>query len=259
MTGERLLFDTHSHLDDPQFDEDREGLIQSLPGEGIHACLTCGCDLAYSRASIELARKYPFVYAAVGIHPHEAAKARPEDLDTLSGLLLDPRVVALGEIGLDYYYGFAPREVQRELLNKQLDLAFEMKKPVVLHVREAHGEMISLLEERKGRLPGGVLHSYSGSAESARQYLEMGFFISFSGTVTFKNAENVRRAALAVPLDRLLIETDSPYLAPVPHRGKRNTPALVRHVRDKLAELFDMPPDDMARITRDNAIGLFGI
>ena len=259
MTGERLLFDTHCHLDDPKFDEDRDALMQNLPGEGIYACLSCGCDLAYSRASAALARKYSFVYAAAGIHPHEAAKVHPGDLDALIALFADPRVVALGEIGLDYYYDFAPRKVQRDLLAEQLNLAYNMKKPVVLHVREAQGEMISLLEERRGKLPGGVLHSYSGSAESARQYLEMGFYISFSGAVTFKNAEKVRRAALAVPLDRILIETDSPYLSPVPHRGKRNTPALVRHVCDKLAELFEMVPEDMARITRDNALRLFCI
>lgn len=259
MSESRLLFDTHCHLDDPRFDEDRDALIHNLPGEGVHACLTCGCDLVSSRASIELARKHPCVFAAAGIHPHEAAKARREDLDALPALLADPRAVALGEIGLDFYYDFSPREVQRDLLTKQLDLAYELNKPVVLHVRDAHGEMISLLENRRARLPGGVLHSYSGSAESAGQYLAMGFHISFSGTITFKNADKVRRAALAVPLDRLLIETDSPYLAPVPHRGQRNNPALVRHVCDKLAALFDMPSEDMARITRDNAQRLFGI
>jgi len=259
LTGERLLFDTHCHLDDPRFDEDREALIGGLPAEGIDACLTCGSDLATSRAAIALAERYPFVYAAAGIHPHEAAKAGPEVMETLGQLLQHPKVVALGEIGLDFHYDFSPRPVQREILLNQLALAREKKKPVVLHVREAQGEMLSLLGDLAGRLPAGVLHSYSGSAESARQYLQMGFYISFSGTITFKNAENVRRAALAVPLDRLLIETDCPYLAPVPHRGKRNNPALVRHVCAQLAALFEMLPEEMARITRENARRLFGL
>ncbi len=259
MSMQGLYFDTHCHLVDERFDEDREALIESLPGEGVFACLACGCSLESSRASLELARQYPFVYAAAGIHPHEAAEASQDDLKALPALLSDPRVVALGEIGLDFYYDFSPRDVQRELLHQQLDLAYEMGKPVLLHVRDAQGEMLSLLEGRRGRLSGGVLHSYSGSAESVRQYLDLGFYISFSGTVTFKNAVNVQRAARAVPLDRLLIETDSPYLAPVPMRGRRNNPALVRHVSEKLAELFDMPAEEMARATRDNACRLFGI
>ena len=256
---EALLFDTHCHLDDEKFDGDRDELIESLPAEGIFACLTCGSDLATSRASLDLAERYPFVYAAAGIHPHEAAKAIPEDLSAMEGLLKKPKVVALGEIGLDYHYDFSPRDVQRELLINQLDLAYQLKKPVILHVREAQGDMLSLLSERRERLSGGVLHSYSGSAESARQYLDMGFYISFSGSLTFKNADNLRRAALAVPLDRLLIETDSPYLAPVPFRGRRNNPGMVRQVCEKLAALFEMPPEDMAKITRDNARRLFAV
>jgi TatD DNase family protein len=256
---EVLLFDTHCHLDDRRFDEDREALINSLPDAGVYACLSCGSDLETSRASIAIAERYPFIYAAAGIHPHEAAKAGEGDLDMLIPLLAHPKVLALGEIGLDFHYDFSPRDVQRKWLLAQLDLAYTLGKPMVLHVREAQGEMTSLLQERKGRLPGGVLHSYSGSAESAQQYLDMGLYISFSGSVTFKNADNLRRAARVVPLDRLLIETDSPYLTPVPFRGKRNNPALVRHVCETLAELFEMPYEDMARITRDNARRLLGV
>ena len=259
MTREALLFDTHCHLDDRRFDEDREELLNGLPGEGVYACLSCGSDLASSRASYDLSRQYNYIYAAAGIHPHEAAKANDGDLDKVTELLSQPKVVALGEIGLDFHYDFSPRDVQKKFLIDQLELAYAMKKPVVLHVREAQGEMTSVLMERKGRLPGGVLHSYSGSAESARQYLDLGFYISFSGSVTFKNADNLQRAAKAVPLDRLLIETDSPYLTPVPFRGKRNNPALVRHVCEKLADLFDMPYEAMARTTLENARRLFGI
>lgn len=259
MSGEALLFDSHCHLDDPRFDEDREELIQSLPGEGVCACLSVACDIPTTRLTIEIAERYPFVYATAGIHPHDAGKAGAEDLAVLPSLLEHEKVVALGEIGLDYHYDFSPRDVQREVFLAQLDLAYEMKKPVIFHVRESHGDMLTLLENRKGRLPGGVMHSFSGSAESAKQYLNMGFYISFSGSVTFKNAEKVRRAAQAVPLERLLIETDSPYLTPAPFRGKRNNPALVRHVCAQLAELFEMPWEEMARVTRDNARALFGL
>ncbi len=259
MSMEALLFDSHCHLDDARFDGDREALIEGLPAAGISACLTCASDLASSKAAHALALRYPFLYASAGIHPHEAARAGGEDLAALPDLLRREKVVALGEIGLDFHYDFSPRDVQRELFLAQLDLAREMKLPAVFHVREAHGEMLSLLQARKGRLPGGVMHSYSGSRESARQYLDLGFYISFSGTITFKNAQKVREAALLVPPDRLLIETDSPYLAPVPCRGQRNNPAMVRQVCGQLAELFGKSWEEMARITRDNARALFGL
>lgn len=253
------LFDSHCHLDDSRFDEDREALIESLPGAGIEACLTCASDIATSKSGIALAQRYPFIYASAGIHPHEAGKATAEDLAALPSLLRQPKVVALGEIGLDFHYDFSPRDIQREVFLTQLEMARGLGLPAVFHVREAHGEMLSLLEARRGSLPGGVMHSYSGSAESAKQYLDLGFYIAFSGTLTFKNAEKVRRAAQAVPLDRLLIETDSPYLAPVPFRGKRNNPAFVRQVCEQLAALFGMAAEEMARITRDNARALFGV
>ena len=255
-----VFCDTHAHLDFEPFDADREAAIERASAIGLRFIINISIDLESSYKSLALARQYPgFIFSTIGIHPNYSQDSDETTFREIGKLAGNQEVVAIGEIGLDYYYDFAPRKVQRDLLAEQLNLAYNMKKPVVLHVREAQGEMISLLEERRGKLPGGVLHSYSGSAESARQYLEMGFYISFSGAVTFKNAEKVRRAALAVPLDRLLIETDSPYLSPVPHRGKRNTPALVRHVCDKLAELFEMVPEDMARITRDNALRLFCI
>ncbi len=259
MSGEALLFDSHCHLDDPRFDEDRERLIEGLPGEGIFACLTCASDMATSRQAIALAERWPFIYASAGIHPHEAGKASPQDMAELPVLLQQKKVVALGEIGLDFHYDFSPRDVQREVFLTQLEMARALDLPAIFHVREAHGEMLALLEARRGRLPGGVMHSYSGSTESTKQYLDLGFYISFSGTITFKNAEKVRRAAQAVPLDRLLIETDSPYLAPVPFRGRRNNPAHVRQVCEQLAALFGMAPEEMARITRDNARALFGV
>lgn len=259
MNVNRSLFDSHCHLDDGQFDSDREELIQSLPGQGIFACLSCGSDLKSSLSSLELARRYDFVYAAAGIHPHEASKRVEDDLNSIKTLLSEPKVVALGEIGLDFYYDFSPREVQAELLHRQLDLAVEMRKPVVLHVRDAHGAMIDLLNSRQGSLPAGVLHCFSGSAESAVIYQRLGFYISFAGPLTFKTAVSVRQAAKAVSPERFLIETDSPYLAPVPFRGKRNDPAKVAEVCRAAAEVFGIGMEEMADISRRNACELFGI
>lgn len=254
-----MLFDSHCHLDAEQFDADRDIMIAALPGQGIHACLTCGSDLASSKASLNLAERYAFVYAAAGIHPHEVSKASVNAVDLVATMLLRDKVVALGEIGLDFHYDFSPRDIQEVFLIRQLDLAYELKKPVVLHVREAHGVMLDILRQRKGRLPSGVLHCFSGSAQSAAEYQELGYYISFAGSLTFKNAQKLRQAAVAVSLDRLLIETDSPYLSPVPFRGKRNDPSRVAEVCRVLAEIREMPSDEMAHITCRNACTLFGL
>lgn len=259
MSNRVLLFDSHCHLDDSQFDVDREALIASLPSQGLGACLTCGSDAASSAACLALAERHPFLYAAAGIHPHEAAKAEPDDLDRIADMLSHPRVLALGEIGLDFYYDFSPRALQTDLLNRQLDLAVSMGKPVVLHVREAHGAMLELMRGRKGRLPGGVLHCFSGSAESVREYEALGFYISFAGSITFKNAQKLLQAAAAVSLDRVLIETDSPYLAPVPFRGKRNQPAHVAEVCRALAQVKGLTFEEVADITFRNACRLLGL
>ncbi len=253
------LFDSHCHLDDAQFDTDREELINSLPGLGVFACLTCGSDLASSRACVNLAKSNEMIYAAAGIHPHEASKEGADDFNAIRELLAHEKVVALGEIGLDFYYEFSPRSIQEELLNRQLDLAYELVLPVVLHVREAHGRMIQILNERKGQLPKGVLHCFSGSAESAREYERLGFHISFAGSLTFKNAHNLSEAALAVSPERLLIETDSPYLAPVPFRGKRNDPSKVKEVCRFLADLRGVSEAEMAQLTFQNACDLLNI
>lgn len=253
------LFDTHCHLDDEQFDGDRQALIASLPERGIRACVTVGSDLASSARCIALAHEYPFVYAAVGVHPHASAQADEGYLETLRALAAQNKVVALGELGLDYHYDFSPRDTQKRLLEEQLDLAHEMHLPAILHVREAHGELIDLLRARKERLSGGIIHCYSGSAQSVGEYIRLGFMISFAGTITFKTAQKLREAAQAVPLDHLLIETDSPYLAPEPQRGRRNNPAMVIYTCRMLAELRGMSAQDMAQLTHDNAMRLYGI
>ena len=251
------LFDSHCHLDDDKYDEDRDQVIDALPAQGVAACVTVGSDLASSRRCIALAAQYPFLYAAAGIHPHVAAQAPDDYLDDLRDMLTQPRVVAVGEIGLDYHYDFSPRDVQQRLLQQQLDLALERELPVILHVREAHGDLIALLRDREARLPKGIIHCFSGSAESALEYVRLGFMISFAGSLTFKNANKLRLAAQQTPLDRLLIETDSPYLAPEPRRGRRNTPANVRHVCELLAQLRGMSAPQMADLTYDNAARLF--
>ena len=253
------LFDTHCHLDDERFDEDREQLIQALPEQGLVYCVTVGSDLASSERSIEIAHQYSHVYAAAGVHPHEASKAPEDYIDRLRYMLGQEKVVALGEIGLDNYYDFSPRDLQRRILSQQLDLAYELNLPVILHVRDAHGDMVDLLRARGDRLPAGVLHCFSGSAESAAEYVKMGFYISFAGPVTFKNAGKLLLAAQSVPEDRILIETDSPFLAPVPMRGKRNNPALVRCVCDKMAALRGLGEEEMSELTCRNAMRFFGI
>lgn len=254
-----LLFDSHCHLEDEKFDADRDSLIASLQEKGIAACLTCGSDVASSRVGAALAQTYPHVYAAAGIHPHQAKESKPGDLEAIRNLLKEDKVIALGEIGLDFCYDFSPRALQEALLEEQLELAFDLGLPVVLHVREAHGRMLELLNARKGRLPKGVLHCFSGSAESARAYERLGFHISFAGSLTFKNAHKLRDAAMAVSPERVLIETDSPYLAPTPFRGKRNDPSMVSEVCKLLAQLRSLSYEETARLTCQNACTLFGL
>lgn len=247
------LFDTHCHLDDERFDQDREQVIQALPKEGVERAVLVASDLASSQRCILLAETYPFLYAAAGVHPHEAKDADEGYLESLRALLSHPRVVALGEIGLDYFYDFSPRDLQKAVFKQQLDLACEVKMPVILHIREAHGDALDILRTYRGRLAGGIVHCYSGSVESVKEYVSLGLHISFAGPVTFKNAVKLREAAVAVPQDRLLIETDSPYLSPEPKRGGRNEPANVRFICEKLAEVRGITPQEMAEITWRNA------
>lgn len=226
------LADSHCHLDDERFDEDREGVIERALAAGVTRLLAIGTghgppDL---EAGIRLAEARPFIRATVGVHPHDAAKARPETFERLRELLRHPKVVALGEIGLDYHYNLSPPEVQREVFRRQLLLAAEAAKPVVIHTREAWPDTLAIL--REGWRGEGILHCFSGGTGEARQALDLGLYLGFGGIVTFPKARDVRDAARMTPADRLLVETDAPYLAPVPHRGKRNEPAfLVETVR----------------------------
>lgn len=253
------LFDSHCHLDDERFDEDREAAIARMRENGVAYCACIGSDLPSSRRCLALAQQYDFIYAAAGVHPHEAKDAPQDYLQQLAALLAQPRCVALGEIGLDYYYDLSPRDVQKRVFDEQLALAWQLDKPVALHIRDAHGDAYDMLRAHAGKLPQGVVHCCSASAELVREYVKMGFYISFAGPITFKKAASVVAASQAVPLERLLIETDSPYLTPVPLRGQRNEPAYVRYVLEKQAKIHGVSPQELAQITTQNAKRLYRI
>ena len=252
------IFDTHAHYDDEAFNEDREVLLGLLPKEGISHVMTCGTNLVTSYRSLQLAQKYDYIYCALGFHPEEAHEERKGDLDTIKELLKkEPKAKAVGEIGLDYYWEEnAPREVQIDLFRRQIEIAKELDLPVIVHDREAHEDTFSILSEMR---PKGVLHCYSGSKEQALQYTEMGFYIGLGGVVTFKNARKAVEVAESIPIDKLLLETDCPYMAPVPHRGERNDSRLISLVAEKIAEIRGMDPQEIADITNKNAREFFGI
>lgn len=252
-----IIFDSHAHYDDRAFDGDREAVLAALPDAGVCGVINCGVDILSSQKALALAKQYPFLWAAVGIHGQEAGRAKPGDLNRLLPLLDEPRAVALGEIGLDYHYDDgAPREVQRELLERQLQIAVERDVPVILHDREAHEDMWKLLQRYK---PRGVMHCFSGSVEMARDLVGIGMYIGLGGAVTFKNARRPIEVAAWVPEDRLLIETDAPYMTPAPFRGKRNSSALIPYTAEKIAQVRGMTTEQILRITKENTERLFGI
>ena len=252
------LFDTHSHLSDARFDADRKELIEALPAQGVELLMDIACDMDRLDIVLALIENYPFIYASVGIHPHDAAKASKGYLDRIERLLRHERMLVLGEIGLDYHYDFSPRDIQREVFAEQLELALQLDLPAVLHVREAFGDAMDILRARRGKIKG-VMHCYSGSYELARECADMGLYIAFGGALTFHNAVNQREIASRLPLERIVIETDCPYMTPVPHRGKRNMPAYVGLVAEALARARNMDVDEVALITLENGKKLFGM
>lgn len=253
------LFDSHCHLEDERFTGEVDAALDRMAQVGVNHCILGGSDMASCEKIVELTKVYPQIYGMVGIHPQEASSFDPAQLDVMAEWLRSPKIVGVGEIGLDYYYENSPRETQKEVLCTQLAFAYEQHVPVAFHIRDAHGDMLALLRTRKASLPSGVLHCFSGSVESAREYLDMGFYLSFAGPVTFKNAVKLQEAARYCPLDRLLVETDSPYLAPTPMRGQRNEPAYIRYVAAKVAELRDMEPEALAQAAAENTCRLYGI
>lgn len=254
-----MLIDTHTHLDDSRYDGDRDAMLMRAREAGVAMMITIGCDLATSRAAIHLAEQYEFVYASIGVHPHEVKHIGDDWYDEFRRLARHPKVVAYGEIGLDYHYNHSPPQMQRERLREQVRLARELKRPVVIHTREAQADTVAILRDEQASAVGGVFHCFSGDAALAKDALDLGFFLSFSGIITFQNATALRDLVQAVPLDRILIETDCPYLAPVPHRGKRNEPAYVGQVAEQIAQVKALPVDDIAAATTRNAHVLFKI
>lgn len=259
-----MLIDSHVHLDMSLYDSDRAEVIVRAREAGIELMLEiAGSDIARGslEPGLELASQYPFIYAAIGVHPHEATLYNDELEAQLIEMSQRPKVIGWGEIGLDYHYDHSPRDVQQRVFRRQLELALERKLPAIIHTREAEDDTIEILREVwtevGGREIGGILHCFTGSARLAEIAIEMGFFISFSGVLTFKNAEELRQIARMLPLDRILIETDCPYLAPVPHRGQRNEPAFVRVTAERLAELRDVTLAEIADATAANFRRLF--
>jgi TatD DNase family protein len=255
------IVDSHCHLDFEDFREDLPAVLERARAAGIVAmvCVGSGGDLATAERAAELATKERDVFAAVGIHPHDAGKILPEFWPVLEKLAKVPRVVGIGETGLDYFYDHSPRQVQREVFRRFLALATSANLPVICHVRDAHDDAIEIL--RVGPIPeaGGILHCFSGTVDHARSYLDMGFHLSFSGVITFKKAEELRKATAFAPIDRVLVETDAPYLAPVPHRGRRNEPAFVLQTLLALAQIRGISPEDAAQATTANAFRLFNL
>lgn len=248
-------FDSHAHLDDPKLLADLEAVLARARSAGVEGILTVGTDLASSEAALGIARAHEGVWAAVGFHPHEAARFGPDEEEAIRRLCAAPEVVAVGEIGLDYHRDDSPRAVQREAFRRQAQIAVESGLPVVVHNREAAGDCLEILGEFEGRVRG-VAHCFSGDGEVAHRFLAIGFFVSFAGTVTFPNARRLVDVAAMVPEDRILVETDCPYLAPQPRRGKRNEPAFVRYTLEALAQARGVSPQRFAEITTRNARAL---
>jgi len=250
------IFDSHSHYDDVAFNEDRHEILDALPEQGVVGIINCGCDIESSRDSIALSERYSYIHAACGIHPHECLNKTENDLSILKELLLNKECVAVGEIGLDYHYDFSPREQQIKWFEIQLRTAVEMGLPVIVHDREAHEDTLNLIKKYR---PKGVVHCFSGSAEMAKELIKLGMYIGLGGAVTFKNAKKPIETAKLVPNERLLIETDCPYMAPAPFRGKRCTSDMIAYSAQVIAQARNSQPQDILDLTCNNALELFGI
>ena len=250
-----MYFESHAHLDDKRFKEDREELLGLLPSCGIDCVVNVGCDVKSSKQSIRLAERYDYIYASVGIHPHELYDMSSQTIEELRRLSQHKKVVAIGEIGLDYYYDTHPRELQQFWFRQQLRLAESVNKPVIIHSRDASQETFDIMAS--SNLHKGVIHCYSGSAPMAVEYTKMGFYIGIGGVVTFPNAKKMVEVVDAIPLEKILIETDSPYLAPAPNRGKRNDPRNLEFIVNKISEIKNISPENVAKITSKNAQSLF--
>ena len=254
-----MLFDTHAHLNLPQFADDLDDVIERAKRAGVSEIVVVGFDEKTIERALELVDRYSCLYAAIGYHPVDAIEMKGEHLSMLERLSSHPKVVALGEMGLDYHWDKSPKDVQKDVFRKQIRLAKKVNMPIIIHNRNADDDVIQILEEERADTVGGIMHCFSGDVEMAKRCLEMNFYISLGGPVTFKNAHVPKEVAAYVPLDRLLIETDCPYLAPHPHRGKRNEPAYVKLVAETIAEIKGIDLDELAAITTANAKKIFRI
>lgn len=253
-----MFIDSHAHLDDSRFDKDRDLIIESLKENQVDYVFNIGADLKTSEASLKLAKEYDNIYAVVGVHPHSAKEVDERTMERLREMAKEDKVIAIGEIGLDYYYDNSPRDLQLKWFKEQLKLAKEVDLPVVIHTRDASQETFDILKEHSEGLRA-ILHCYSGSAEMAMEYVKLGFYISLAGPLTFKNARVPKEVAEVVPMDRLLIETDCPYLTPVPYRGKRNEPMFVRYVVEEMARIKGLSLEEVGKITSENVQKAFNV
>jgi TatD DNase family protein len=254
-----MLFDTHVHLNDDQFNDDLEEVIDRAKAAGVEHMVVVGFNRETIEKALRLADDYDFLYASVGWHPVDAIDMTEEDLKWIEEKAQHPKVVAYGEIGLDYHWDKSPKDIQQEVFRKQIRLAKRLQLPLIIHNRDAAEDVMHILKEEDAKEIGGIMHCFSGSAEMAKQCLDINFYISLGGPVTFKNAKKPKKVAVEVPLDKLLIETDCPYLAPHPYRGKRNEPAYVKLVAEQIAELKGLAYEEVAKATTENAKRLFGI
>ena len=257
------IFDSHAHYDDKQFDPDREELLIGMSERGVEYILNAGSSVETTLKTVELTKKYPFVYGSAGVHPEECGDMTEADVEIIRKAVLEnEKIVAIGEIGLDYYWPGPDRDIQKIWFEKQLRLAGELNYPVIIHSREAAEDTMAYLKKHTSSLPAGrcgIVHCFSGSVEYALEYIRMGYYIGIGGVLTFKNAQKLKQVAQAVPIERIVIETDCPYMAPVPHRGKRNDSGYLVHVVAELADIKGLAPEEVVRITRDNALRVYGI
>lgn len=252
-----MLIDSHAHLEMKEFNPDREEVIERARQAGVSYIVTVGTNLAQSRKALSLARQHENIYATIGVHPHDVARADSKTFDDLCEIARDPKVVAYGEIGLDFFRNISPREKQIEMFNLQLELAVQLKLPVIIHDRDAHEQTLRMVKASGVRR--GVFHCFSGDYSMARQCIDLGFYISIPGVVTFDNAKTIQDVAQRVPLSSLLLETDAPYLTPAPHRGKRNEPSFIINTAKKVAQIKGLPWEEVADVTARNTMNLFGI
>lgn len=248
------IFDTHAHYDDDSFDEDRDELLSSLPKNDVVCVINQGIDIKTSKFSIKLAEKYDYIYAAVGIQPQEVYKK--ENLEEIRKLANHKKVVAIGEIGLEYHYDVAPRELQIKYFEEQIKIANDLNLPIIVHNREAHLDTLTVLKRTPAQ-NSGVIHCFSGSVETAREFLNLGYYLGFDGPITFKNAKSALEVLEYVPLDKILVETDAPYLTPMPFRGNRNNSMYIKYIIEKISEIKSIPEDEMSNILLGNSLTLF--